>query len=208
MIVIKTNEAGYEEAVFGDGLSFGKTSGKPITDFIDAPLYDDYEIWESCKKRTTSLSQKERGHDGSLALIQIWLDITAPRFWWQQFDTYTFKNQRSESTMHTLLKEEITERNFSGYISPRIIKMLNDEIEAGNFQAAKNILPESFLQRRIVSTNYLTLKNIFIQRKNHKLSEWQRFIWQVAIQVNHPKLLPNVTEVIQNISDEETKKRQ
>jgi len=202
MIVIKTNEAGYEEAIFGDGLSFGKTSGISFNDFINNPDY--ITPYLSCEERTTSLAKKERGHDGSLALIQVWLDITAPRFWWQQFDTYFFKSQRSESTMHTLLKEEITEKNFSGYMNPGIIRMLNEEIGQGNFQAAKNILPESFLQRRIVSTNYLTLKNIFLQRKNHKLSEWQRFIWQVTTQVNHPKLLPNITEVIKNLSDKET----
>jgi hypothetical protein len=68
-------EIGYDQAVFGDGLSFGKTSSIEFEDFLKGEFE---ELVVSCGNRTSKLSKMERGHDGALKMIQTWWDIRAP----------------------------------------------------------------------------------------------------------------------------------
>ena len=56
----------------------------------------------------------------------------------------------------------------------------------------KGVLTENYLQRRIVSTNYKALRNIIIQRKDHRLPHWQMFVKDILAQVEHPELLPSL----------------
>jgi hypothetical protein len=196
------DEIGYDQAVFGDGLSFGKTSSIEFEDFLKGEFE---ELAVSCAKRTEKLSKMERGHDGALKMIQTWWDIKAPRNWWVQMDTYGVgKAQRSESTMHTITSKYVTPEDFEGFVFAETIKGLNKLIKKYAyarqystkrvqyilFKKIKNNLPESYLQRRIVNLNYMGLKNIIIQRKTHRLEEWKFFIDEVLKQVNHPELLP------------------
>jgi hypothetical protein len=107
----------------------------------------------------------------------VWLDIEAPRYWWQQFDTYRIGvTKQSESTMHTILRTRLYPMHFETKIPEVVLNELNEAIENKEFEYAKGMLPESFLQRRIVCTNYKTLRHIVKQRRNHKLYEWQLFI--------------------------------
>ena len=64
---------------------------------------------------------------------------------------------------------------FYKHIPDEILFALNGQIYDNNFDIVKAWLPESFLQRRIVCTNYKTLRHIYQQRKDHKLSEWREF---------------------------------
>ena len=57
---------------------------------------------------------------------------------------------------------------------------------------AKRTLLEGFMQRRIVSTNYKALRNIIIQRRDHRLPHWQMFVKDILAQVEHPELLPSL----------------
>lgn len=119
------------------------------------------------------LAPLDNGHNKFLEMIVVWMDITAPRYWWQQFDTYrTGVTKQSQSTMHTGLKRPLTQEDFSGRVPQYLITNLNDYIEQKDFDNFKTLLPEGFLQRRMVMTNYKTLRNMIKQRKNHKLSEW------------------------------------
>lgn len=126
-------------------------------------------------------------HCKFLRMIQVWADINMPRYWWSEFDTYHFNTKNSTSTMHKLLnrEKEITEEMFviknDNDISKHVIEQLeqlrqeyrknpNNEL----LIRAKRILPEGFLQMRTVNTNYSELRNIYFQRKNHRLKEeWQ-----------------------------------
>lgn len=111
-----------------------------------------------------------------LEQIVVWLDITAPRYFWQQFDTYRVGiSKQSESTMYTLLKRELTQDDFILPIYQNLLDSLNRDIRNKDFEMVKNNLSEGFLQRRIITTNYKTLINIIKQRRNHRLSEWQYF---------------------------------
>lgn len=173
MKVTVLNECGYEEAILGLSLSYNKNP-------------------EDLKHVTAlKLSMLDGGHNKFLESIVVWIDITAPRYWWQEFDTYRVgMTKQSESTMHTLMKRPLTQDNFSTLIHEDVLRLLNYYQEYRMFYDLKATLPESFVQRRVVCTNYKTLRNIFKQRRDHKLPEWQEFIKEVKRQVQYPELLP------------------
>ncbi len=151
------NESGYDEALIGLSLSYNQ----PI---------------EKMPEVARKLADKDGGHNKFLESICVWLDITAPRYWWQQFDTYRVGvTKQSESTMHTLLKSELTQDNFERTVNLDILEVLHRRQRMGEFRSLKNELPEGFLQRRIICTNYKALRHIIGQRKTHKLREWQEF---------------------------------
>jgi len=176
-------ESGYEEALFGIGLSFG------VTDF------------SRLEKVATVLFNKDGGHNKFLESIQLWIEITAPRYWWQEFDTYRVGiTKQSESTIHTIMKSKLNQSHFESPLNEDILEFLNiciqdyknsksTEQKKQNFKILKNHLPEGFLQKRIVNTNYKVLRNILQQRKNHKLDEWRVFNSEIYNQVYHVEFL-------------------
>ena len=120
--------------------------------------------------------------------IKVWADFDMPRYFWSEMDTYKFNNKNSCSTMHRLLHKttEITKDLFiydekDSDIIESIIARLNEirleylETKSVDLiRRAKQLLPEGFLQLRTVDTNYAELRNIFKQRRHHKLKkEWQ-----------------------------------
>ena len=155
-------EAGYEEAMLGLSLSYN-------ADPVRMPA------------RAAKLAKLDpaSGEVKFLEAMAVWLDITAPRYWWQQMATYRIgTSTSSESTMHTMMRRKLTPEDFEGglhHYSDRVLGMLNAHIDVGDFDVVKRHLPESFLQRRIVKTCYKTLLHIYRQRHDHKLSEWQDF---------------------------------
>lgn len=129
------------------------------------------------------------GHLKFLESVIVWLDITAPRYWWQQFDTYRVGvSKQSESTMHTIMKHPLTENDFQ-IIDINTLQRLNDLIKTGEFERLKAELPEGFLQRRIVCTNYKTLRHMYIQRHNHKLKFWRDFFAELEKQLSKPEFV-------------------
>ena len=138
---------------------------------------------DNMQKVAMKLGKYDGGHNKFLESIIIVLDINAPRYWWSEFDTYRAGvTKQSESTMHTLEKEVLTQECFEYPINEMYLDWLNDKLminrknKEKNFIAKiKNDLPEGFLQRRIVTTNYKTLRNIYLQRKSHRLPQWKQF---------------------------------
>lgn len=166
MIVKLIGESGYKEALLGLSLSYNSDPSERVAD---------------------KLSWRQGGHNKFLESMVLWIDIDAPRYWWQQFDTYRVgTTKQSESTMHTLTRGVLGQENFQGGINENILKELRGWRDEGNFDALKRHLPESFLQRRVVTTNYKVLQNMVSQRYTHKLWEWQYFIRQMQDQVGHP----------------------
>lgn len=118
-------------------------------------------------------------HAKVMRMVQVWYDITAPRFWWAEFDTYKQGTATmSESTVHTIKKSPLVGENFeNGLVLDDTLDALNTAIaNDDDLMYIKSILPESFLQRRIVNTNYQTLRHIYFDRKNHRLPQWHYFI--------------------------------
>lgn len=182
IVPIVLQERGYAEAMLGISLSY---TSNPIRSQEIAP----------------NLAHKGGGHSKFLESIELWIDIVAPRYIWQEFSTYRHSSVQSESTMHTIMKKELTQNDFEQEIPTQFLSYLNLLITTYKsseyynipkndlFLEIKNCLPEGFLQRRIVHINYTTLKNIYNQRKNHKLKWWSEFLECVLAQIEHPEFI-------------------
>jgi hypothetical protein len=179
MQVAILEEAGYDQAILGISLSHGSTI-------------------ERAKEVALKLAFQDGGHNKFLESIFVWLDVTAPRYWWQEADTYRLSTKQSESTMHTIHKRRLTQEDFEHDIPKSHLKHLNilcDEYcinkSTDNLEKLKSQIPEGFLQRRIWVMNYKTLRNILIQRTKHRLSEWRIvFCPYIRNAIQHPELLP------------------
>lgn len=169
-------EAGYQPALFGMALSHS----------LDSEYGDTTEAQVS---RASKLAHQQGGHNKFLESIMVWIEVTAPRYWWQQADTYRISTKQSESTMHTITKKELSQENFEHEVPQLVLDILNGLIQEKKWEEAKHILPESFLQRRMWLVSYKTLQNIIYQRGTHKLPEWRSFIGQVLEQIEHPEYL-------------------
>ena len=124
-------------------------------------------------------------------MIAVYADITAPLYWWKEFDTYKVGTvANSCSTMHKIHAKEFVLDDFShehliGFWETPLretIEMLNKTREM--FLESKDkelwyrmiqLLPSSYNQKRTVMLNYEVLSGIYIYRKNHKLEEWREF---------------------------------
>ena len=150
------------------------------------------KIGDKDLKLAQNLIKAGKEHAKFLRSIQVWADMDMTRFFWSEFDTYSFNTKNSCSTMHTLLnpKNEITLDAFDYYkededIVVLVIERLNHIREmflnTDNYEEqsklkrrAKCLLMEGFLQLRTVNTNYAELRNIMLQRKNHQMKkDWQ-----------------------------------
>ena len=124
-------------------------------------------------------------------MIVVYLDITAPLYWWKEFDTYKVGTvANSCSTMHKIHAKEFTLDDFShehlksAYKSALGFVIGNLNIARLNYLETKDkddwwqmiqLLPTSYNQKRTVMLNYEVLTNIYESRKNHKLDEWREF---------------------------------
>jgi len=163
-------EAGYEEALFGISLN----KNQPI---------------EKMGAVAERLAPMDGGHNKFLESMMIWVEVDAPRYFWQQADTYRIATKQSQSTMHTILKRKLTKDDFSTSIPWYTLLRLNRLIKKKDFDQLKAELPESFKQKRMWCISYKTLRNIYKQRKNHKLKEWSRFLDEILNQIEHPDFI-------------------
>ena len=132
-----------------------------------------------------------------MRFITVTLDITAPLYWWKEFDTYKVGTvSNSCSTMHKIHAKEFNREDFSfenvpkgydwflneGGLLEDLIYCLNDARR--RFLETKDkmywwqmiqLLPTSYNQRRTVLLNYEVLRNMYHARRNHKLNEWREF---------------------------------
>lgn len=183
MKVTVIEESSIYPALFGIGLSYGITSGK---DFSAFSCQDKERLLGVAQK----LAGKGGGHDKFLRQIHVVLDVDAPAYWWPECDQYKVATvTQSESKMHTLMRQPITQDRFEAPISPATLERLESLRQAGDFRALLNELPHGWLQRRILSCNYAVLRNIIQQRHAHKLREWAVFINAVMGGVRYPELL-------------------
>ena len=140
-----------------------------------------------------------------LRQIMVSVDITAPLYWWKEFDTYKVgTTANSTSTMHKLASTPITKECFemgdfdenlmiyeNSPFSPDICtaefwnmfindletlrQKYNETKDQRYWKELVRLLPEGWLQTRTVTMNYEILKNMYAQRKHHRLVEWHTF---------------------------------
>ena len=144
-------------------------------------------------------------HRKYLRQIFVSLDITAPLYWWKEFDTYKVGTvANSCSTMHTIHKKPFTLNDFSHehlkpgseYTLQHVIDTMN--MARDNYLESKSkddwwqliqLLPTSYNQKRTVTMNYENVISIIRQRSGHKLDEWHKLIEEL-------KKLPYIEEII------------
>ncbi len=191
MVEFQTTEvAGFLSAIAGMRhplKSYAKADTKINEDGSIIIGVNDYDL----AKRLCQAGSPE--HAKFLRQIEVWVNITAPRFWWTEFDTYKIGTvANSQSTMHTLMRDGVKEEDLYFYfgedeeansVMRSYINAINELIElyktleAGEikeqyFEKIKAMLPEGFIQTRMVSLNYQVLRTMYNQRKGHRLSGW------------------------------------
>lgn len=131
-------------------------------------------------------------HRKYLRQIMVSMDITAPLYWWKEFDTYKVGTvSNSCSTMHKIHAKEFTLDDFSyEHLDEANLewldktcerlnvyrKMYNESKEKDNWRQLIQMLPSSYNQKRTVTMNYENAVTIIKQRSGHKLDEWNNFI--------------------------------
>ena len=162
MIEIKTLEiAGLGSVLQALRLPFGKEC-RSHSDF-------NIELQDNDRFKTSSftyINEKDlhllstlikRGDEHAKAIrgLMVYVEIDAPRYWWQEMDTYRIGSERlsSASTMHIQGKGLSTEE----------------------LVAMKDALPEGTMQKRVQMFSYQTLRRIYFQRRDHRLPHWHVF---------------------------------
>ena len=148
----------------------------------------EFVLGENDLSLASRLAKAGSDHRKYLRQIFVTMDITAPLYWWKEFDTYKVGTvANSCSTMHKIQAKEFTRDDFSCdrltedalAVLDTVISYLECERVRFNETKAKDawhnmiqLLPSSFNQMRTVSFNYEVLINIYYARRNHKLGEW------------------------------------
>ena len=175
----------------------------------DSVFYEDHfglyyiELGENDKDLMKRLRNAGTDHRKFMRQIVVYVDITAPLYWWKEFDTYKVGTvANSCSTMHKIHASEMFEEDFSiediesysndfpdddaihsAYCTAvqaisalnRLRYRYNETKDKKYWRAMIQLLPSSYNQLRTVSLNYEVLANIYKSRKDHKLDEWHVF---------------------------------
>lgn len=172
-------------------------------DKSDTQYFDECGVFRVPKIGKNDLNLMQRlikagtDHRKFLRQIMVSVDITAPLYWWKEFDTYKVGTvANSCSTMHKIHAKKFELDDFShehlfddievASEAEYYFETLNNTIDSLNcardiFLGTKDkkywwqmiqLLPSSYNQKRTVTLNYEVLRNIYKSRKNHKLDEW------------------------------------
>ena len=149
--------------------------------------HDCFDIGNNDLDLMTKLVKAGTDHRKFMRMIVVYADITAPLYWWKEYDTYKVGTvANSCSTMHKIHEKEFTLDDFSCEHCPSFINGVMETLENWRkmYLETKNkeywysiiqLLPSSYNQKRTVMLNYEVLKNMYHSRKNHKLDEWKAF---------------------------------
>lgn len=197
MLMIENCEVvGWEAAIRGmrNPMNSWEKSDSSFEDVFEDPenLNDYYtksvDIGPNDLELMTTLRNAGTDHRKFMRMITVYLDITAPLYWWKEFDTYKVGTvANSCSTMHKIHVKEFTLDDFScEHLDAVSLDTLNYmvaqlEYDRKLYRKTKDktywwqmiqLLPSSYNQRRTIMLNYEVLVNIYKSRRNHKLDEW------------------------------------
>lgn len=176
---------------------------KSDSGYVDKRFNDQFHIGPHDMELMKKLVNAGPEHRKFLRQIFISVDITAPLYWWKEFDTYKVGTvANSTSTMHKLAITPITidcfemddfedcKDNSNVYVSAIWIESItrleklrqtyNETKDKRYWKELIRLLPESWLQKRTVTMSYENVANIYSQRMNHKLTEWSKDFIQWA----------------------------
>ena len=152
---------------------------------------DEYKMGNNDKDLMKRLAMAGTDHRKFMRMMPVYVRITAPLYWWKEFDTYKVGTvANSCSTMHKIAAKEFTVDDFSTEHlisdSNAMMKTTCDLLNQYREKYLKTkdkkywlqmiqLLPSSYNQTRNVMLNYEVLANIYKSRKDHKLDEWRDF---------------------------------
>ena len=174
-----------------------------------------YEIGPNDWQLATQLVKAGTDHGKFMRMIAVWMNITAPRYWWIEWDTAKVGTvSNSCSTMHTIMSKPFETSDFSCDAVDEAIDTLDcdyydvwHEVDKLNFfrdkylssenadtkkmwwRATIQSLPQSYNQMRTVNLNYQVLRNMYHSRKNHKLLEWRQFCEYIEKDLPYSELI-------------------
>ena len=186
----KTDAYGWDSAIRGmrNPMNSWNMSDSKWDGFGDA---HGYSIGGNDLSLMQKLIKAGSDHSKFMRMITVYCDITAPLYWWKEYDTYKVGTvANSCSTMHKIHAKEFTLDDFSHEHLDEfginnlilLVRFLNFNRE--EFVQTKNkenwwqmiqLLPTSFNQKRTVQLNYAVLRNMYHSRRHHKLDEWHTF---------------------------------
>lgn len=153
--------------------------------------WEEAVIGENDLNLMTTLRDAGTDHRKFMRMIVVYMDVTAPLYWWKEYDTYKVGTvANSCSTMHKIAEKEFTLDDFS---CEHLIGIAKDDLHGTTsvlnhfrklYLQSKDkkywwqmiqLLPSSYNQRRTIMLNYEVLANIYKSRRNHKLDEWHTF---------------------------------
>lgn len=196
---------GLEESIMASG--YPMQTGEPIdledifdpavsklNNYLYAGTDDSKDAVRAKKLAKTPIGS---GHSNFLKGIIVQFDLQYPEYFSPQLQRYHWIDiVSSQSKMHRLTSRKLTKEDFTDYTSVGVIDYINSLIVRYNIDKDKETfnqiisnLPSGYLKWMRISTNYLQLKTVTIQRKNHKLQEWREFCDWV-------KTLPMAAELI------------
>ena len=149
----------------------------------------EFEIGENDYKLLKNLTIAGPEHRKWNRMVTVTMDITAPLYWWKEYDTYKVGTvANSCSTMHKIQAKKFEMSDFS-VEHLRSLRVMHEVIDELNFYRDKfnkdkkkedwwemiQLLPTSYNQKRTVHLNYEVLGTMYHQRRHHKLDEWHVF---------------------------------
>lgn len=155
-------------------------------------MKQDFFIGENDMNLAKKLYNAGVPHRTYLRMINVWMDVTAPLYWWKEADRYTIgKAQVSTSTMHKIHAKEFTLDDFSHeHLTVQsekcllsVIENLNDYRNEYLERKEKDMwwqliqtLPSSYNQKRTIMMSYEVVVKIIDERSGHRLDEWNDFV--------------------------------
>ena len=163
--------------------------------FDNDALMSGVAVGENDKALARKLIDAGPSHRKFMRQIFVSMNIKAPLYWWKEFDTYKVgTTANSCSTMHTITNKEFTIDDFShdkmflgvrrsledvvwhlNTLRTKYLAEENPDVKKKYWYSIIQLLPSSYNQLRTVTMSYENLRNMYEQRKNHKLDEWRDF---------------------------------
>lgn len=155
----------------------------------DSKFNEEFEIGNNDYVLMNKLCKAGSDHRKFMRMIVVYLDITAPLYWWKEFDTYKVGTvSNSCSTMHKIQAKEFAIDDFSceHLVQNDCVELMNTVVKILNsnrlcYLETKDkkywwqmiqLLPSSYNQKRTIMMSYEVLHGVYLSRKNHKLDEW------------------------------------
>lgn len=166
-------------AIYGYGIATGRIPELPSYEHIT-----DIHV-EDMLKDLRNIDVDDMNRIECLDSIRVLVDVTAPLSWWDEFGQYDkYVMCQKVPTIMTLIYRDLAETDFDVEPSEELtafVTSINNMRAEHDYVAANRCLPNSFLQRGVISISYATLATMYKQQYSHKENDWQKFFDRMVL---------------------------